>query len=552
MVFGGRIVETVISDSLLDGFLLGDIKVEPSLGQITHPSGEVVKLPRKPMDVLTCLCGAQGKPVTKDTLLETVWGNGQGADDNLKRCIYMVRDALKDKGKTPRVIRTVHRRGYVCLQPAIGLDGNAINAPISPANPVMKTTSVSARSIELPGFRGRAAIAVLPIRLQGTQEGYEYLSEALTEDIVSHLQRFRSFPIISHHSTMLYANRTTPMPQIAEELGVGYIVSGTLRRVGDDVDIRIQLTETARQTALWSQHYARQFSEIIQLQSDITLDIVGQLEPEIERVERELPLPEDETQIEAWHLVRRGSWHLYRLTKKDAVLAKTYLERATAMDPNALEAHVQLAWCYWWAIAAKRGTGSDWDPVQQCTTRALVLDPQNPRALLMQGILRLMHGDPEDAGRYFRESIDQNPSFGWAHSHLGSSQYLCGRPEEALISLRVGMRLSPFDLHMFHAYGDLATCNYMLGRWPESIEAATLSLRMRPGYWLPMIIRICSLARSGDIQTAQNTLQEFEERRGRITRKDIDWIRFKDNSWNNHMEQSLMMAGWLDPERETQ
>ena len=431
---------------LYDGFWLQDTKVEPAMGQITHPDGRVVRLQRKPMDVLVYLSASAGFVATKEQLIGSVWKQGYGGDETLKRCVYNVRRALGDDGDEPRFIRTIFGRGYTCLvEPRLIATGEHPLVRLDETDQSSHTPAPSQRTA-VPGFRGKAAIAVLPFRIFSQSTDLEYLSEALAEDIVGHLQRYRTFPVISHHSTLSYADGHKPLSHIAAELDAGYIVTGNLRPLGESVIIRVQLIETAHQTTLGSRTYQSGFDQLIRLQSDITQDIVGYIEPEIERTEREQPLPSDPTEIEAWHLVRRGTRHQYRLTRQDSAIAKDFFERAIAMDPACTDAHIQMAWWHFWTISAMRGAGDAWLPMERHINRAMGLDPQNPKVILLNGIADLMRGRPAEAEDAFRHAIRANPSFGWAHSHLGSALYLLGRPDEAIQSLRTSIRLSPFDL----------------------------------------------------------------------------------------------------------
>lgn len=396
-------------------------------------------------------------------------------------------------------------------------------------------------STPVPGFKGRAAVAVLPFAVQA--QDHEYIADGLVDDIITGLQRFRTFPVIARNSSFVYDRRQFDFAKIARELGVGYLVVGSLRAQGARVRAKVELIDPTNAHVLWSETYARELDAIADLEAPIATEIVARLEPEIERAERITPTTARE-HPDAWHLLRRGIWHQYQLRKDDAATARRYFEQALLRDPDSVEALIQLAWWEWWNASTHRASGDAWSPMEDLANRARSLNPGDPRAIALIGVARMMKGYAGEGRRLFEEALALNPSYAWAYAHLGTSYYLTGEPSRAIEPLQTAMRLSPFDLFVFHAYGELATSYYMLGEWSAAVDAANRSLRLRSGYWLSYVMKTGSLARAGRISDAKSTLAELLKRRRSFAVKDVRWIMFEDSKWNDYVLDGLTMAGW--------
>jgi TolB-like protein len=268
--------------------------------------------------------------VSKDDLIASVWGGRIVSDSTLTSRINAARKALGDSGGEQKLIRTVPRKGLRFvgtvlaqadgIEPAhaTGLPGDEIREPARPALP-------------LPD---RPAIAVLPfVNMSGDPE-QEYFSDGISEDIITALSKLRWFFVIARNSSFIYKGKAVHMKQVAEELGVGYVVEGSVRKGGDRVRITAQLNDVATGSHLWAERYDRGLADVFAVQDEITEAIVAAIEPQLYAAENFRAQRKPPDSLDAWDLVMRALSHYWRVTRQDNVVAQALLEKATAIDPN--------------------------------------------------------------------------------------------------------------------------------------------------------------------------------------------------------------------------
>lgn len=513
------------ASSAVESFVIGDWVVEPDNHRLMGPDG-TRHLEPKAMRMLTALAQSYPAPVSKESLLDQVWGaNSVYADEALHRCAAKIRKAFGDQSRPPSYLITIPKHGYRL----------ACDVSKAAAENVASTTN----SFETHG------VAVLPLEPMRNSADAAYVALGLTDDLITRLQRFRSFPVISHHSTRRYEDQPhVDLADVARDLNVSYIVTGQVRPLPNNgLRITVELASAPSWEVEWRDRFDLDMADIVTAQDEVTLAIAGQLAPEIERADRSKELPHSLESVESWHLVRRGLWHQYRLTRQDAEAAHDYFRQALEQDPNSAESHIQMAWWHWWDLAAKRAVAEQWQVMEQCARRAFIIDPRDPRSVELIGISRMMAGDPEDALAYFQKAINMNPSYAWAYNSLGSVHWVMGEPQKAIECIDLALKYSPYDLYVFHAYGDLAMCRYMIEDWPGAIAAAERSLEIRSGYWIPLLIRAVALARQGRLDDAKSALQRLLGRRPDFTIRDVHWLPFTDRRWNRHLIDSLELIG---------
>lgn len=399
-------------------------------------------------------------------------------------------------------------------------------------------------SREVPGLENRPAIAVLPFRNIGGDPQQEYFSDGLTDDIINSLAHFRSFPLISRNSTFQLKSTEIDIRRVARQLGARYVVDGSVRRAGDRLRITARVTHAEQGNSVWSERYDGGVEDLFALQDEIALSIAAAIEPELSRQEQFRSRLRAVESLDDWELVRRGLWHLDRLTREDSMIARDLFDRALVRNPDSIEALIHLAWWHFWDVWTRRGPMEGWVEMQRLARRAMALDRGDARPLMIAGTAELMQGDA-DLGRGMLEgAIRLNPSLARAYSILGTSFVLAGEPETALEPLRNALRLSPNDIWIFHTFGEIAVARYMMGDFVEALQAAGESLRLRPRYLYAMVVRVGSLARLGRMNEARVALKQLLARRPEFVMKDVEWLPFIDRHWIGYLAEGLVLAGY--------
>lgn len=399
---------------------------------------------------------------------------------------------------------------------------------------------------QIRGLENRPAIAVLPFRNIGDDPGQEYFSDGLTDDIINDLAHFRWLPIISRNSTFQYKNTSIDVREIGRQLGARYIVDGSVQRAGDRLRATAQLTHAEDGHVAWRERYERRLDDLFAVQDEIARSVAAAIEPELSRLEQFRSHSRAVEYLDDWELVRRGLWHMNRLTRTDSTIAREFFDRALVRNPDSIEALIQLSWWHFWDVWARRGPMEGWVEMERFARRAMALDSQDARAVMLTGTAELMQGDAELGRNMLEQAIRFNPSLAVAYSIIGTSYVLSGEPEMAIEPLRTALRLSPNDLYIFHTFGELAVGRYMMGDYTLAIAAATESLRLRPGYLYAHVVQIGSLARLARLEEAGAALQQFLERRPNFVLKDVEWLPFIDRHWIGYLAEGLRLAGFQE------
>ena len=285
--------------------------------------GELVAMQPQVFDLLVHLLKHRDRVVSRDDLIALVWGGRIVSDSTLDSRINAARNAIGDNGKEQRLIRTIPRKGIRFV--------GAVNGPCDAQAASPAEAEQPRPALPLPD---RPAIAVLPFDNMSGDREQEYFSDGISEDIITALSKLRWFFVIARNSSFTYKGKAVQMKQVAAELGVRYVVEGSVRRSGDRVRITAQLNDTATGSHIWAEHYDRDLIDVFAVQDEITDAIVTAIEPQIYAAENFRSRRKPPNSVDAWDLVMRALSHHWRVTRTDSLAAQALLERAIAIDPN--------------------------------------------------------------------------------------------------------------------------------------------------------------------------------------------------------------------------
>jgi adenylate cyclase len=368
------------------------------------------------------------------------------------------------------------------------------------------------------GFGSRPVIAVMPLdTFRSNSPDEEYFADGLTEDITMALANWRSFPVISRNSAFSFKGRKIELKTAGRELGARYLVEGSVRRQASQVRMNIQLVEAEVGHQLYAEHYDRDISDVLGVQDEIATSIVGVLEPELLRVERDRASTAP-ISVAAYDLLQRGLWHHYRRTKEDGVSAQAFFHKALAADPNYAQAAASLSICL------SQSMLSGWMPDPQgaiveafaLAQRAVFLDARDPLAHYALG-LACLHSKRIPLGvREMEEAVRLNPSYAAAHANLGNFYNYLGRPDEALELVKRALRLSPNDPRLFLWIPPLAGAHYLAGRYEQAIEAGRYGLAIKPDYLHCLRYVVAALGQLGRQDEAAGALAQLRALDGKL------------------------------------
>jgi adenylate cyclase len=363
-----------------------------------------------------------------------------------------------------------------------------------------------------PAFDDRRAIAVLPfVNFSGDPE-QEFFADGITEDIISMLAGWRAFPVIARASTFTYKGKTVNIKKVGEELGVRYVLEGSVRKSGRRVRVTAQLIQAVTGHHIMAEKYDRDLTDLFELQDEITHAIAGAIEPELLKFERERIAERPQLSEDAYELYQRGMSHHYRNSKADNIEAQAYFRRALAIDSQYPQAAAALAIMVLnaaflgWAESAEANFAEAYELGQ----RAATLDPRFPNAHYALGLVCMWTQRRDRAITEFEEAIRLNPSFAAAHVQLGQVFLYAERPEEAIAQAEKGFRLSPTDPRLDRWLPALAGAHYLLRHYTEAVEAGRRSWSLNRNWPHGLRYVVAGLAQLGRIEEAKAALVELK------------------------------------------
>ena len=396
-------------------------------------------------------------------------------------------------------------------------------------------------------FDDRRAIAVLPFANFSGDPEQEFFADGLTEDIISLLAGWRAFPVIARNSTFTYKGKTVDIKKIGEELGVRYVLEGSVRKSGRRVRITAQLIRTDTGHHLFAEKHDRELTDLFELQDEIVTAIAGAIEPEMLKFERDRIADQPQQDEDAYEFYQRGMWRHYRQNKNDNIQAQTFFRRALAIDNQYPQATAALSIAV--LNSAYLGWAEDLEAnyaeAYELAARAISLDPRYPMARFAAGAVCMWTGRSERAMAEFKEAIKLNPSFAAAHVLLGQMYLYGGHPEETIALAEKGIRLSPSDPRLFIWLPALAGAHYQLRRYREAVDIGRRSWVLNQNWPAGLTYVVAGLAQMGRIDEARSVLADLRrlDPRFSFVRATLQRL-YVDQAGIGHILDGLSKAGF--------
>jgi adenylate cyclase len=426
-----------------------------------------------------------GRLVTKDEIVETVWSQASVTDDSLARCISDVRAAIADHDHT--MIKTVPRRGYL-LAAHVVREADACSEDAGTQAPARIPDS--------------ASIAVLAFTNMSGDPREEYLSDGITEDIITELSRFSGLVVIARNSTFQYKGKPTDVRQIGRELGARYVLEGSVRRNGDHIRISAQLIDAASGAHRWAERYDRKLEDMFNLQSELAGEIVAALAVHVNRAEAERTLTKPPSTWLAHDYYLRanqfvGSYHS-TFSKVELHEARRLFHKALETDPNYARVHAALALGYISSWVHRWDHDCPWpsalDRAYHWASDAVRLAPNLPEARVSLGYVLSFRRQHEAAVAEFERAILLNPNF--TNWRFPFTLILAGEPTRAIEALVRHMRLDPFYEPL--APGLSGFARYMQKRYEEGLAHLRGCVSRAPNMRLVRLWLAATYARLGE------------------------------------------------------
>jgi TolB-like protein len=458
--------------------------------------GLVVHLEPQVFDLLLYLAQNANRVVSKDELIERVWNGRAVSDAALNSRINAARRAIGDSGEKQAIIRTVQRRGFL-LAAEVRAEATGAAAAIG---------RYPGAEDKLPGLAlpDKPSIAVLPFENLSGDPAQDYFADGMVEDIITGLAGIKWLFVIARNSTFTYKGQPVDVKRVGRELGVRYVLEGSVRKAGERVRITAQLVDADSGTHVWAQRYDSRLDDIFALQDQITSIVVGAIEPslrdvEIERVKRKRP-----GNLDAYDLVLRALPHVYVGMPEEAAKAMPMLEQALALEPDYAGAHGMLAWCHQF-LFLRAGFDEANRDAAMLHARAAVTHGRDDATALALGafVIGLIEHDRVAAHEAFERALAVSPSSALALFLGGIVLAWAGEAERAIDWAERGLRLSPFDRLAFGGHCAVAVGNFMRARYEEAAIAARRATLSNPTFSVTYSLLAAALAKLGRTAEAE-------------------------------------------------
>lgn len=477
-----------------------------SEAEILFRGSEALPLGRRAVALLRVLVERSGTPVSKDVLIEAAWSGLAVEDSNLTVQIAALRRVLADERGGERWIETLPRRGYRFIGPQ-GTEQAVENARTPEAEPTKKTR-----------LSDRPSIAVLPFSNISGDPEQDYFADGMVEEFVTGLSRIKWLSVISRSSTVVYKNRPAVVEEVRQKFGVSYIVLGSVRKSGNRVRISAQLVDTETSTHLWAEQYDRVLEDVFALQDEITMCVVGAIEPSLRKVEFDRIRRQRPSSFNAYDLLLQSQPLVFAGMPAEAAKAIPLLDKALTLEPNYSAAHAYMSWC----MHSRFGRGGLREEDRLAAIRharaAVRLGNDDATALAIAALVLAYDGhDIATALKVFDRALELSNCNIFVLCWSAAILAWIGKSELAIERAQLALRLGPFDVLNWRANHALSVAYFQSRKYSDSAEAAQNVVEANPVYSLPRAILAGALIRLGRVEDAKAMAHTVLEREPSFT-----------------------------------
>jgi len=501
-------------------------------GRTLHRHGNIVPLRARSFDILCVLVGAGGDLVSKDALMARVWPGVFVEENTLQVHVSALRKALGEDVDGQRYILTVPGQGYRFI-------GKRGEQPIAAA--------VSPGGGPQPALPDRPSIAVMPFQNMSGNLEQDYFTDGVVEDIITALSRIRWLFVIARDSTFRYKGRAVDVKDLGEELGVRYLLQGSVRTAANRVRITGQLVDVRTSSYLWVDRFDRALVDIFDLQDEIAACVVSAIAPKLELAEIDRVKRKPTESLDAYDSCLRGMASFYEERREASNEALRLFYKAIELDANFAFAHAMAARCYLqrqiqsWMVDRQPEAAE----AARLAWRAASLGPDDATTLCIAGyVLAHLIRELEAGAGFIGRAVELNANLAPAWYYSAWVNIWLGEPELAIEHAEHAMRLSPVDLRLYVMQDAIASAHISAGRYDVAVAWAEKALRLQSRYQPTLRLLAVSYALSGRIEQARATLARLREVNPQVRIADLpDILPYRRPEDFARYADALRMAG---------
>jgi adenylate cyclase len=494
-------------------------------------------------DLLEYLIRSRDRVVSRDDLIRSIWGGRTVSESALSTRINAARTAVGDCGAEQRLIKTLPRKGVRFLG-EVREDRKSTNR-----SSIEFMRMIRAEKPHLP-LPDKPSIAVLPFANLSADSEQEYFADGIADELIAALSRYPSLLVIARNSSFSFKGADADVQRVGRELGVRYVLQGSVRKADARVRVISQLIETESGTHIWANRYDASVTDIFAVQDEITHAVSTAIAPAIADAERHRAVRRRPGKQDSWSAYQRGQWHLSQATPEDNKSAQQCFAEAIAIDANFSGGHAGLALAQMQesGLFATRPVAEARISIKALALRAVACDEGDAEAHACLSWAFNFDGDPEGALAEARRALEISPNLASAHRALGTTLIFAGEPRQGLVALQTSIRLDPRDPLLQWHLNRVAIANYFARDYEAAVDVARRLIRLYPEF--PLIYRwlAAALGQLGHVEEARHALDKAMAISGggsfdMYVRQRVPWHRVEDYE---HMLDGLRKAGWRE------
>lgn len=501
-------------------FLFSDCVLDPERRELTR-AAKAVGVGPQVFDLLLCLVQNRDRVVSKDDMIEAVWGGRIVSESTLTSHINAVRKAIGDSGEEQRLVRTIPRKGFrfvgdVAEAQAAEIVSNKASDPV---------TDIFHPAPILPS---KPSIAVLPFQNLSGDPEQAYFADGVVEEIITALSRVRWLFVVARNSSFTYRGGAADLKQVGQQLGVSYVLEGSLRKSADRIRITGQLIEASTGTHLWADRFEGRLEDIFELQDEIAASVAGAIAPQMELAEIERAKNKPTASLNAYDCYLRGVAHVHRGTQEAIDEALPLFRRSIELDPEFAAAHAMAAWSYFWRKINGWTGDRAWEITEgeRLARRAVELGRDDAVALTRGGhALAHLAGDLDSGIALLDRAVFLNPNLASAWFLGGFLRTWHGECDEAIEHFERAMRLSPVDPELYRMQAGIAMAHLFAGRIEAASAWAERSYSNLPSFLMVVALIAATRALGSRQKDASRAIEEMRKLDPALRVSNItDWL----------------------------
>jgi TolB-like protein len=524
-------------------FVFGECVLDTDRRELSRRSESVAVGPQV-FDLLIHLIENRGRVVSKDELFDVIWRGKTVSESTLTSHVNFARRAIGDTGEEQRLIRTIPRKGFRFVGDL--KEASAQNAA-KPAASETKPSNAEPAPGTMLSLPDQPSVAVLPFLNLSGDPDQDYFADGVVEDIISALSRMRWLFVIARNSSFTYKGRAVGVKQVGRELGVRYVLEGSVRKSGNRVRVTGQLIDATAGAHLWAERFDSTLEDIFDLHDELATSVVGAIAPQLERAEIQRAKHKPTEKLDAYDYYLRGMASFHRGDSEGMNEALPLFYQTIERDPDFASAYAMAAASMFWSKF--NGWVADRSKVMSEGTRlahrAIELGKDDAVALARGGhALANFVGDLDGGVALIDKALLLNPNLAAAWFLGGFVQIMRGEPDNAIERLAYGMRLSPLDSEMYRMQGGMALAHLSARRFDEAVCWAEKALRDLPSFLIVVCIIAASHALTGRMDEACWAMRNLRRLDPALRLSNLkEWLLFHRPEYLTLLSDGLRLAG---------